>query len=45
MQFIEYRPNVCLINETGEVDVIRSCKKDLSDSTSREYIPDHLRQI
>ncbi|MDD3606054.1 MAG: alanine racemase [Candidatus Cloacimonas acidaminovorans] len=44
MQFIEYRPNVCLINETGEVDVIRS-QEDLSDLTSREYIPDHLRQI
>ena len=44
MQFIEYRPNVCLINETGEVDVIRF-REDLSDITSREFIPDHLRQI
>lgn len=44
MQFIEYRPNVCLISETGQVDVIRE-KEDMSDMTSREYIPEHLRKV
>lgn len=44
MQFIEYRPNVCLITETGEVELIRG-KEDLSDIRRRESIPEHLRLI
>ncbi len=44
MQFIEYRPNVCLITETGDVELIRN-KEDLSDLRNREYIPEHLRNI
>jgi len=44
MQFIEYRPRVVLITETGEVEVIRE-REDISDLTNREYIPEHLKQI
>lgn len=44
MQFIEYRPRVILISETGNPEVIRE-KEDLSDVISREYIPEHLRKI
>lgn len=44
MQFIEYRPNVCLISELGKVEIIRE-KEDMSDMIAREYIPEHLRQV
>jgi len=44
MQFIEYRPNVCLITETGKVELIRE-KEDISDIRNREFIPEHLRQL
>jgi len=43
MQFIEYRPNVVLIGEDGNVDVIREAE-DLSDITRRERVPDRLRK-
>jgi diaminopimelate decarboxylase len=42
MQFIEYRPNVVLITETGRTELIRE-KEDLSDVINREKIPEHLR--
>lgn len=41
LQFIEYRPNVVLITETGEVEVIREAE-DLSDINRRERLPAHL---
>jgi diaminopimelate decarboxylase len=41
MQFITYRPNVVLIGEEGEVDVIRKAE-DLTDLTRRERLPDRL---
>lgn len=41
MQFITYRPNVVLIGENGEVDVIREAE-DLSDITLRERLPQCL---
>jgi diaminopimelate decarboxylase len=41
MQFITYRPNVVLIGENGEVDVIREAE-DLSDITLRERMPQRL---
>ncbi len=44
MQFIEYRPNVVLINETGKVDLIRE-KENLSDVIHREKIPEHLKSF
>jgi diaminopimelate decarboxylase len=44
MQFIEYRPNVVLITETGKVELIRE-KEDLSDVIHREKIPEHLRKV
>ena len=43
MQFITYRPNVVLIGENGEVDVIREAE-DLSDITRRERMPQRLAQ-
>lgn len=42
MQFIEYRPNVVLIGENGEVDVIREAE-DLSDIERREKVPERLK--
>jgi len=42
MQFIEYRPNVVLITETGKVELIRE-KEDINDVIHRERIPEHLR--
>lgn len=44
MQFIEYRPVVSLITETGHLEVIREREK-LSDIRNREIVPEHLRQI
>ena len=44
MQFIEYRPPVVLINETGKMELIRE-KENLSDIINREKIPEHLRKI
>jgi diaminopimelate decarboxylase len=41
LQFIEYRPNVVLITETGEVELIRSAE-DLSDLERREHLPERL---
>ncbi|HEY9788257.1 MAG TPA: alanine racemase [Candidatus Obscuribacterales bacterium] len=43
LQFIEYRPNVVLVDETGEVSVIRQAE-DLSVMMSQDRLPDHLRQ-
>ncbi|MCP4711802.1 MAG: diaminopimelate decarboxylase, partial [Planctomycetes bacterium] len=42
MQFIEYRPNVTLIGEDGNVDLIREAE-DLSDIVRRERLPDRLK--
>ncbi|MBN2828695.1 MAG: alanine racemase [Candidatus Cloacimonetes bacterium] len=42
MQFIEYRPNVVLISETGTVELIRE-REYLDDIQRRERIPEHLR--
>jgi diaminopimelate decarboxylase len=42
MQFIAYRPNVILVGEQGEVDVIREAE-DLSDVTRREKLPERLQ--
>lgn len=44
MQFIEYRPNVVLIDEDGGVDAIREAE-DLSDIEFRERVPDRLKPI
>lgn len=44
MQFIEYRPRVVLISETGNVELIRE-RENLEDINRREYIPEHLRQV
>lgn len=42
MQFIDYRPNVVMIGENGEVDIIRE-REDLSDIERREKLPERLR--
>jgi len=44
MQFIEYRPNVVLVGQDGQVDVIRE-KEDLSDIENREQLPERLRPV
>lgn len=41
MQFIAYRPNVVLVGDNGEVDVIREAE-DLSDITRRERMPERF---
>ncbi len=43
MQFIESRPAVVLITETGEAVLIREAE-DLSDMVRREHLPAHLRR-
>jgi len=40
-QFIEYRPNIVLITETGDVELIRAAE-DLSDIERRENLPSRL---
>lgn len=42
MQFIEYRPAVVLVTETGKAELIRE-KEDLSDIQRRERLPEQLR--
>ena len=44
MQFIEYRPNVVMIDEDQQVSVIRAAE-DLSVVTAQESIPEHLVSI
>lgn len=41
LQFIQYRPNVVLVGEDGQVDVIREAE-DLSDVIRRERLPERL---
>ena len=41
LQFIEYRPNVVLVGEGGEVELIRG-REDLSDLERREVLPERL---
>ncbi|KOR36849.1 diaminopimelate decarboxylase [Planktothricoides sp. SR001] len=43
-QFIEYRPNIVLITERGDVELIRAAE-DLSDIERREYLPSRLELI
>ncbi len=42
MQFIEYRPNVVLISEEGEVHLIRE-KEDLDYMEAKERLPEKLK--
>ncbi|MDQ6995538.1 MAG: hypothetical protein Q9M18_08080, partial [Mariprofundaceae bacterium] len=44
MQFIEYRPNVIMIHENGDVSVIREAE-DLQVMTAQERMPEHLKSI
>lgn len=44
MQFIEYRPAVVLITETGETELIRE-RETLEDVIAREKIPEHLTSL
>ena len=43
LQFIEYRPNVVMVHENGEVSVIRVAE-DLQAVTVQERLPEHLRR-
>jgi diaminopimelate decarboxylase len=42
LQFIEYRPNVVMVMENGDVELIRE-REDLTDIERREVLPDRLR--
>ena len=42
LQVIEYRPNVVLVGENGQVELIREAE-DLSDLERRERLPERLR--
>ncbi|WP_297446575.1 alanine racemase [Desulfurobacterium sp.] len=42
MQFIRYRPNVVLIGQNGEIDLIREAET-LEDIVRRERLPERLR--
>lgn len=44
MQFIEYRPKIVLITQTGKMELIRQ-KEQLSDIVDRELIPEHLKSL
>jgi diaminopimelate decarboxylase len=44
MQFIHYRPNVVLVGENGEVDLIREAE-DLTDLQRRERLPQRLANL
>ncbi len=44
MQFIEYRPNVVMISESGEVEIIREAET-LEDVIGRERIPERLTKF
>jgi diaminopimelate decarboxylase len=44
MQFIEYRPRIVLISETGKPELIRE-RESLNDILDRELIPDHLKSL
>jgi diaminopimelate decarboxylase len=41
MQFIEYRPNVVMVMENGDVELIRAAE-DITDLERREYLPVQL---
>ncbi len=41
LQFIEYRPNVVLVSEEGEIELIREAE-DFSDISRRERLPERL---
>ena len=41
MQFIHYRPNIVLIGENGDVDIIRQAE-DITDISRRERLPQRL---
>ncbi len=43
LQFIEYRPNIVLIDEEGEVSLIRAAE-DLDVVTQQERLPQHLEK-
>ncbi|HMP53899.1 MAG TPA: hypothetical protein PKD05_20285, partial [Candidatus Melainabacteria bacterium] len=43
MQFIEYRPNVVLVDRHGEVRIIRKAE-NLDSMISHDLLPDHLKE-
>ncbi len=44
MQFIEYRPNIILITENNEIEVIRR-KETLDDVIGNEQVPERLKKF
>jgi len=44
MQFIEYRPAVAMVTQTGTAELIRE-RESLKDVIGRELIPDHLKSF
>lgn len=43
MQFIEYRPNVVMVRENGDVDLVRAAE-DLSVMVAQERLPNDLKR-
>jgi diaminopimelate decarboxylase len=43
MQFIEYRPNIVLVEENGDCSVIRKAE-NLTTMMSQDRLPDHLQE-
>lgn len=43
LQFIEYRPNVVMVLENGEVNLVREAE-NLQTITRLEHLPEHLQQ-
>jgi len=43
MQFIEYRPNVVMVQENGKVHLIRAAE-NLAIVTQQEHLPEHLSE-
>ncbi len=44
MQFIDYRPNVVMISETGKAELIRS-RENIQDVIAKHKVPEHLRIV
>jgi len=44
LQFIEYRPNVVMVHENGDVSLVRAAE-DLEVVTQQERIPNHLKDV
>ena len=44
LQFIEYRPNVVMVHENGDISVVRDAE-NLEVVTQQEHIPTQLKDV